>query len=145
MADLARILIAAPMAGQNFLVPCLMGYEISTAETFTQAIRLLSDEAFDLVVCSIHFDDSRAVNLLQEIRKDPNRSKTPFIVSRTMPSEHRQLLRLAVETIEKAFGAIPYIELDSYKGSPDPVAAMRVAIEKHLPPEKIVGSEGKAS
>jgi hypothetical protein len=145
MADFARILIAAPIAGQKFLVPCLVGYEISTAETFTQAIRLLSVDAFDLVVCSIHFDDSQAVNLLQEIRKDSSQFKTPFVVSRTIPSEHRQLLRLAVETMEKAFGAIPYIELDSYKDSPDPVAAMREAIEKHLPPEKIASSEGKAS
>lgn len=132
----ARILIADDAAGQKLLTRALEGYELFCADTLQQASRLLIEDGFDLVVCGIHFDDSRMVELCRYLRKEGK--ETPFVVVRVSPSKNQEILRQSTESLRKTLTMGPYIEFDQFSQAPNPVAAMREAIEKSLPKEKVV-------
>ena len=67
MLEPARIFIADIQDSQTLLFRVLEGYKLSTANTFPEAARMLAADGFDMIICGIHFDDSRMVDLLQAI------------------------------------------------------------------------------
>lgn len=143
MAESAHILIADNRDGRKFLTEALQGYELFTAGTLKEAVRLLMEDGFDLIICNIHFDDSHMIDLFYQMQKDPRHKKTSFIAFRDSHSNNKEMLRQSVATMQKTFGIGPYIELDAYAQSPNPAAAARAAIEECLPKDKIVAAEGR--
>jgi CheY-like chemotaxis protein len=133
MLEPARIFIADIQDSQTLLFRVLEGYKLSTANTFPEAARMLAADGFDMIICGIHFDDSRMVDLLQAIFKDVRHKNTPVIVFHGAHSDNVDLLRTTVDTLRKlhSFGA--YIELDNYLTEPGPGEALRKEIEKSIP------------
>src|SRR3954471_2074614 len=81
-----RILAATPPESQAILARAL-----GNAATLLPAVTI--EEAFnvaaqgvDIIVCGIHFDDSRMFELLRAIKADPGLSKTPFVCVRLVGS-----------------------------------------------------------
>jgi hypothetical protein len=56
---MATILIAASAEPREIVKRILAGHEICCAETMAQAEQLLREQMFDLIICTIAFDESR--------------------------------------------------------------------------------------
>lgn len=91
-----KILVAATEAGHNLARKALSKkYDLKLVSTLSeaQAALTLSEIAlperrssFDLVICSVHFDDSRMFELLEHVRKVDHYDKLPFLVITVMPT-----------------------------------------------------------
>ncbi len=141
MTKKARLLIADVPAVQSVLTEALQGYDLFAVGTTQGALRLLAENGFDMIICGIHFDDSRMIELFQAVRKDPRHKDIPLIAFRAIPAEHEELLRDSVTTLGKTLGVNSYIELDAYVNSPDRAASLRKAIEASLPPDKVLATK----
>ena len=71
----ARILIADLPSALPAIRQALSGYELVEVTTFELANRMLMEDGFKLVVVGIHFDDSRAIELINILRQDENHKK----------------------------------------------------------------------
>jgi CheY-like chemotaxis protein len=129
----ARIFIADIQDGQNSLSRALNGYKHFTTSNSSEASRMLSADEFDMIICGIHFDDSRMVELLQSIYKDVRHKQTPVIVFRATHSDNVDMLRFTEEGLRKFTVLGAYIELEDYLNEPDPDQALRQQIENSLP------------
>jgi CheY-like chemotaxis protein len=128
---MAKILIAAAPKPLDIMARCLAGHEISCVETIAKAEHLLSRQQFDLIVCTVVFDDSRILEFLRLVKAHPEWQKTPFVCARVrsdvLPS------KLAIEAVKyttKALGAVAFIDVADYRINPE--REMRNAIEQLL-------------
>ncbi len=129
----ARILVAeAPSAVERWRA-ILSGYDILVAETSKQALSLLENNHVDLIICGVHFDDSRALNLVTQIRKIKANEKTPVVIARLLPSELSKMLKQSVNVLQNELGISRYIEIEEYDGRTNPESAMRADLEEFLP------------
>ena len=56
----------------------LAGHELACAETVRQAEELLRGQRFDLILCTIVFDESRMFELLELAKSNPQWQSIPF-------------------------------------------------------------------
>jgi DNA-binding response OmpR family regulator len=91
-----RILIAATPDGAITLERILQGYECSLVTTLMAAEKQLNADAFDLIVASLHFDDSQMFAFISEVKKSQKNSDKPIICfcARDTP-----MSRLTLDTI----------------------------------------------
>ena len=128
---MARILVAASPEPRAILERILAGHDLVCAETVEQAERLLSDQTFDLIICTVVFDESRMFDLLRLARSSPAGQRISFVGARI----RRQVLesRLALEGIAftcQTLGAEAFLDYPSYQVDPD--REMREAIDQIL-------------
>jgi len=130
----ARILIAEVETQMSKIRAALVGFELVEVTTLQQAERMVMEDGIDLVVVGIHFDDSRAIQLINIVRSDSKHVATPVIVVRLCRSNHPGVLRhtmgyLLVNTISE------YVEVD---GDPELEEKIRAAVKKYLPADRQV-------
>jgi len=80
------------------------GYEVSTAASYAEGSRLLTQEHFDLVICDIFLPDGNGLDLVRTFR--PTKERTQFVVvtAHTTPAHALTALREgAVEYLSKPF------------------------------------------
>lgn len=150
---MAKILVASVPEGQSLLKDTFAGkHDLHIVETMSQAEAALAESelkppqkgsSFDLVVCSVHFDDSRMFELLKYIRDTGHFDNLPFLVitskSGLLPLD--TTTRIAAELL----GAAGFLEL---AGLPGPEAkrlleeAVNMALKK---PVKKVRMDDKKS
>jgi PleD family two-component response regulator len=65
----------------------------------------------DLILCGIHFDDSRMFDLLTQVRSRPALKSTPFIVYRDLESALDATLFKSMEVATNALGADGFVDL----------------------------------
>jgi CheY-like chemotaxis protein len=128
---MARILVAASPEPRAILERILAGHDLVCAETVEQAERLLSEQTFDLIICTVVFDESRMFDLLRLAKSSPAWQRIPFLGTRV----RRQVLdsRLALEGIAftcQTLGAAAFLDYPSYQVDPD--REMREAIDRIL-------------
>lgn len=109
----ARILVAQERSCIHVLEDALAGYELLLTTKLQEAERLLIENGIDLIVVGIHFDDSRAMELVKTARDSSSHKKTPIIVVRYWPSEHAQILRQTMEIMKSVRAVSAYIEADA--------------------------------
>jgi hypothetical protein len=68
--------------------------------------------SFDLIIIGVHFDDSRAVDLLREIRSRPRYELTPVLFIRTQPSSISLILEQSILSLKDAYRVNGFIETD---------------------------------
>jgi CheY-like chemotaxis protein len=107
-----RILLANDSAGSNRLFPLLEGHQVIAAENLSEAKNALSRQTFDLIIAGVHFDDSRAIELLKYLREESNQKDAPFIFVRTRTSAFAQSLRVTMKSLEKCYEFAGYVETD---------------------------------
>lgn len=128
---MATILVAASPEPCAILERLLAGHELLCAETIAQAERFLRERTFDLIICTILFDDSRMFDLLRLTKSTPEWQQIPFVCARLR--QHVLDSRIALEGVGftcKALGAAAFLNITDYLV--DPQREMREAIERFL-------------
>src|SRR5437870_5042143 len=82
---MAKILVAASPEPRAVVERVLAGHELSCAETMAQAEQFLGERTFDLIVCTIVFDESKMFDLLQLAKSRPELQRVPFVAARVRP------------------------------------------------------------
>jgi CheY-like chemotaxis protein len=130
----AKILVAAASDPRAILQRTLAGHELFCAETLDEAEQLLRERDFDLIVCTVYFDESRMFDLLRLAKDSPEWRQIPFVCARL----RRHVLEspIALEGVAftcNALGAAAFLNVSDYPV--DPERDMRAAIERLLPPD----------
>jgi response regulator RpfG family c-di-GMP phosphodiesterase len=125
----ARILLAASKISLPPICAALHGHELLQTTTSQQAEKLITEDGIELFVIGIHFDDSRAMELVKQIRTDKKHEHTPIIMIRITPSEIVAFLRQTMDTMKSLKVIDDYLEVDN-----DPLAEVKIKnlVNKHL-------------
>ncbi|HJQ81392.1 MAG TPA: hypothetical protein VJ828_15630 [Lacipirellulaceae bacterium] len=96
-----------------------------------QAKQFLRERVFDLIICTIVFDESKMFDLLQLAKSTPEWQRIPFVAARVRP----HILRSPTAVRDAAFtcgtlGAEAFLDIADYQM--DPEREMREAIERQL-------------
>lgn len=111
MPALRRILAAdVPQGIQTLRNVLTAEAEIVVASTMEEAMSLLKGGA-DLIVCGIHFDESRMFDLLRVAKADPATRPIPFLCFRDMESELAQPVLESLQIACNALGAVAFVDL----------------------------------
>ena len=129
---MATILAAASPEPGVIVKRILAGHELCCAETMAQAEQLLQERTFDLIICTIAFDESRMFDLLRLVKANPEWRPVPFVCARVIADILRSpsALESAAFTC-RALGAEVFLDIANYEV--DPESQMRHAIERLLP------------
>lgn len=107
-----RILVANDLQGFKRLAEILKGEDVRFVQTLSEARQIISTVRFDLVIAGVHFDDSRAVELLQIVRTNKKTEKTPFVFIRTRHSSMALEIEKTINTLQKALAHSGLIETE---------------------------------
>ena len=128
---MARIMVAASPEPRAVIERMLGGHELSCADTLVQARQFLREGTFELIICTIAFDESKMFDLLRLVKSKPELQQTPFVAARVRPHIIRSpaVLRGVAFTCE-TLGAEAFLDIADYQV--DPEREMREAIERLL-------------
>jgi CheY-like chemotaxis protein len=128
---MARILVAASPEPRAVIERILAGHDLSGAETLVQAEQFLRKGSFDLIICTIVFDESKMFELLQLAKSIPEWRRIPFVAARVRLHILRSptALRNAAYTCA-TLGAEAFLDIADYEA--DPEREMLEAIERFL-------------
>lgn len=84
--------------------------DLCQAENLDDAIRLISQHRFSLVISSVDFDESRMIDLLAHCGRLPRDERMPFLCVRTMPGLLPEHTYADIRKTANFFGA-RYIDL----------------------------------
>jgi CheY-like chemotaxis protein len=110
----------------------LAGHELSCPETLDEATQLLRERDFDLIVCTVYFDESRMFDLLRLVKASPEWRRIPFVCARLR--RHVLDSPIALEGVAftcKALGAAAFLNVTDYPVNPE--RELRAVIERLLP------------
>src|SRR5688572_5223680 len=79
---MAKILVAASPEPRAVVERVLAGHELSCAETMAQAEQFLRERTFDLIICTIVFDESKMFDFLRHAKSSPEWQRIPFVCAR---------------------------------------------------------------
>lgn len=109
-----RVLVAAQPAAWNVLQRMLNGtVDLVPVHSVEDAFRVLDHEAksIDLVISTIAFDDSRMVEFLQAVRRNPPTSRIPFLCFRVLPGVLSDQLVEGMRAVCKQCGAADLVDV----------------------------------
>lgn len=110
-------------------------YELVLATKLKEAKRLCIETGIDLFVIGIHFDDSRAMELVKLIRLGEMHAKAPVIIVRMSPTDHDRLLRQTIDHMIRVGAVSDYIESaekDKENEDRNFAAQLREAVARNL-------------
>jgi len=131
---MAKILVAASPEPRRILERILVGHELSCAESMAQAEQLLGERTFDLIICTVVFDESRMFDLLRLAKATREWQRIPFVCARV----RAHILRSPTAVNSTAFtcgalGAQAFLDIENFASDMDPERSMRHEIERLLP------------
>jgi CheY-like chemotaxis protein len=80
------------------------------ASTLDEALGAVTT-GVDLVLCGIHFDDSRMFDLLRYVKADPTMRGVPFLCFRDRASELAPTLFESLDIACRALGGVGFVDL----------------------------------
>jgi hypothetical protein len=110
---MADILLAASPEPLAICRRMLSQHDLHLAETVSQAESLLEIGSFDLILCTVLFDESRMFDLLRLAKANRKWKKIPFVCARVRPTtlaEYAVALE-GVEVASKALGAAAFLDI----------------------------------
>lgn len=111
MSALKCILVADVPAGVRTVENVLgMSATVIGTNILDEAVSLLR-KGVDLIVCGIHFDDSRMFDLLRLTKADPSTRAIPFLCVRDMDSELTLPIFESLQIACQALGAVEFVDL----------------------------------
>jgi hypothetical protein len=125
----ARILVAHDHGGLSIIEKALHGCDLVVVTDMKKVEFLTTEDGIDCFVIGIHFDYSRAVELVTTIRRSEKHKTTPVILIRCSPSPNAQMLRSTVDLLIDHGTVRQYLELDD---DPDAVEKIRAAVDECL-------------
>jgi CheY-like chemotaxis protein len=128
---MARILVAASPEARVVIERVLAGHELSCAETMAQAEKLLNERTFDLIICTVVFDESKLFDLLRLATSRPEWQRVPFVGARVRAHIFRSPTTLEGAAFTcRELGAAAFLDIADYELEPE--RQMRDAIERLL-------------
>jgi hypothetical protein len=121
-----KILVAHDPSGLFTIESALHGYELVIATDFMKAELMIIEDGIDCIVIGIHFDYSRAVELVSAIHKSEKHKTTPVILVRYSPSTNEQMLRFTVNQFIDLGTVKDYLELEH---DADAAEKLRAAVD----------------
>jgi len=105
-------LIAAPAVDADFLESVLDKniFQASFATDYKEATQALSCNFFDLILCTIDFDDSQMISLLLFMRLQSEPIRTNFLCLQLHPASSEVID--CVRLCHAAFGAVGFVEIE---------------------------------
>jgi CheY-like chemotaxis protein len=97
--------------GDVRLSTVLAGYSLTFVSTLDEAKMVLSGRNFDLVVISVHFDESRMFDLLRYVRWQERHRATPVVCVLTLDFARHAIAAEGLEIAVKALGGTTYLDL----------------------------------
>jgi len=126
---MAKILIAASGEPLKIIERALADHDLTFAETMPKAERLLRKETFDLIVCTVLFDESRMLDFLRLAKSRPEWRSIPFACVRfNAPALSHAIAIEAVEIASRALGAAAFVDASAFRVNPE--RKMREEIER---------------
>ena len=99
--------------GDARLSAVLAGYILTFVRTLDEAKVSLSGHSFDLIVISVHFDESRMFDLLRYVRWQERHRATPVVCILTVDFTRHAIATEGLEIAVKALGGTSYLDLKS--------------------------------
>lgn len=87
--------------------------EITCASSIEDAVRQLAD--IDVIVCGLHFDDSRMFDFLRIVKASPLTRAIPFVCYRDLDSELAPTMLESLQIAIKALGGTAYVDVYIFK------------------------------
>jgi PleD family two-component response regulator len=104
LAPNTKILVAVDGENDERLQRILSGHELKVVRTNDEAMSLLAEHRFGLVVVGVHFDESQMFTLLADIRAHAKYRKVPILC--VLSSLGRTLSEVAIEGLDHAVKAM---------------------------------------
>ena len=128
---MAKVLVAASPEPRVIMERILAGHELCCVETLAQAEQFLRQQPFDLILCTIVFDESRMFDLLRLAKSRPEWQRIPFVCTRVRRHIIDSPVALqAVAFTCQALGAVAFVNMTDYRVNPE--REMRDTIERFL-------------
>lgn len=83
------------------LVPCV------TLDMAKEAVR----DDIDVILCGLHFDESRMFELLRYVKADPSLREIPFLCIKTLAGKVEPTFDESIRIATKALGAVGFFDL----------------------------------
>lgn len=113
---MAKILLATSAEQREFCTNIFNGHELYCTDTIFEAKQLLQSGQYDLIICTVLFDESRMFDLLKFAKSTPKWKRIPFICGlvRTKLLDYPLVLE-GVEIASKALGAEACFYINNYE------------------------------
>jgi CheY-like chemotaxis protein len=125
-----KVLLAETDEAYGRISKLISNYEVLSVNSVLKAPAIMSAHRIDLFLIAVHFDHSRAIDLVQLIREFSGYEQTPIIIYRSSPSNLAELLRDTILKLTKCYSVSSYLDLE---GSSLAQSDLRSAIESCLP------------
>ena len=112
----------------------LAGYTLTCVSTIEDALNALQKQQFDAIVIGMHFDESRALELVKILRQDSRFASTPVFVIRVIQTPYASILKSALDIMIMVKAVNQYFECDD---PGDKLGSLRKAIDDILPSAKV--------
>ena len=126
---MTKKILIADAADQRRLGAILAGHDLRMVHTMAEAQRAIERERFDLIVASVHFDESRMFDLLRYLQASGGHAGRPVVCLR---GQHFVSPAITIEGLEiaaKTLGATLFLDLTWYSDGPEGNRAVRSLIE----------------
>jgi CheY-like chemotaxis protein len=124
-----KILVADVPELDARLAEVLAGQDLHFVRTVDEAMRALAQQDFDLLVISVHFDDSRMFDLLREARTDARNNGIPIVCVREPGLGFTAISSQTLEVTCRALDANVFLDLATMNDDGGRNEALRAAIE----------------
>jgi len=128
-----RILVADTPESDRRMTEVLNGHELVFARTLSEAQRRLEQQAFDLVVVGVHFDDSRMFDLVRHVRS-VGQADPPLACMRSSRFVSPALSIEGLEIAAQALACNLFVDLTKYPDDTRGNAEVRKLLEGLLRP-----------
>ncbi len=117
---MAKILVAASPEPRAIVGRILARHQLTFVETMPQAQQLLREGAFDLIICTIVFDESKMFDFLRHAKSSPEGQSIPFVCARLRSHILRSSAALeAVAYTCRAMGALAFLDIADFQADPE--------------------------
>ncbi len=132
---MSLILIADTPEGAVTLKRILEGHELVVAHTMAAAKKEIQERAFDLIIASIHFDNSQMFEFIREVNSNPMNASKPIISFCSRDTPMTRVLDESLSCSTKVLGAWMYLAEHAYNVYKNPDAELRRVMERCLTEE----------
>ena len=127
-----KILVADVPELDARLVSTLSGHELFFVRSLDEAVRALEHDAFDLLIISVHFDDSRMFDLLRQARADGRNKRIPIVCVREPDVGVTAISRDTLEVACRALEANAFVDLANLKDEDERAAMLAGALKEFV-------------
>lgn len=129
-----KILVADTPEADRRLSAVLSGCDLVFVHTLEKAERAIEGTQFDLVLVSVHFDESRMFDFLRHLQASGTHGTGPVVCTRSYRFVSPAISIEGLEIAVKAFGCSLFLDFTKYPDDAQGNAAIRKRLDDLLGP-----------